>query len=57
MVFIEVFTAVFLAEMCKLLIDRYFKSKFEKQLDKIEVELNKQIELARKNANNRGGDQ
>lgn len=55
MVFIEVFTAVFLAEMCKLLIDRYFKSKFEKQLDKIEVELNKQIEIARNNANNRGG--
>lgn len=54
MVFIEVFTAVFLAEMCKLLIDRYFKSKFEKQLDKIEVELNKQIEIARKTSvNNR----
>lgn len=52
MVFVEVFTAVFLAEMCKIIIDRYFKSKFERQLDFIEGELKVQLEKAKINSVN-----
>lgn len=48
MVFLEVFVGVLLAELCKIVIDRYIRSKFESRLDGIEKMLIEARERAKK---------
>jgi len=48
MVFFEVFVGVLLAELCKIVIDRYVRSKFENRLDSIEKMLVEARERAKK---------
>lgn len=48
MVFLEVFVGVLLAELCKIVIERYVKSHFEKRLDEVEKLLLEARERAKK---------